>query len=111
MSKKIWEDLEKVGKTFFQSTGAKKSKIVDKITSKLEVLKRDGAKIVLVENNHENMNLLTRLAFLRSTRLWYHFCHTQFLAKTECSWYVCLGIKFTHIPYRKWIHNYQCHNI
>jgi hypothetical protein len=30
----------------------KKSKIVDKITSKLEVLKSDGAKIVLVENNH-----------------------------------------------------------
>jgi hypothetical protein len=44
--------LEEVGKTFFQSIGAKKSKIVDKISSKLEVLKRDGAKIVLVENNH-----------------------------------------------------------
>jgi hypothetical protein len=44
--------LEKVGKTFFQSIGAKKIKIVDKITSKLEVLKRDGAKIVLFENNH-----------------------------------------------------------
>jgi hypothetical protein len=48
----FWEDLEKVSKTFFQSIGAKKSKIVDKICSKLEVLKRDGAKIVLVENNH-----------------------------------------------------------
>jgi hypothetical protein len=46
------EDLEKVGKTFFQSIGAKKSKIVDKITSKLEVLKRDGAKIVFIKNNH-----------------------------------------------------------
>jgi hypothetical protein len=46
------KDLEKVGKTFFQSIGAKKSKIVDKISSKLEVLNRDGAKIVLVENNH-----------------------------------------------------------
>jgi hypothetical protein len=46
------EDLEKVGKTFSQSIGVKKSKIVDKITSKLEVLKRDGAKIVWVENNH-----------------------------------------------------------
>jgi hypothetical protein len=44
--------LEKVGQTFFQSIGAKKRKIVDKISSKLEVLKRDGAKIVLVENNH-----------------------------------------------------------
>jgi hypothetical protein len=43
--------LEKVSKTFFQSVGAKKSKIIDKISSKLEVLKRDGAKIVLVENN------------------------------------------------------------
>jgi hypothetical protein len=52
MPKRIWEDLEKVGKTFFQSIGAKKSKIVDKISSKLEVLKRDVAKIVLVENNH-----------------------------------------------------------
>jgi hypothetical protein len=29
---------------FFQSIGAKKSKIVDKISSKLEVLMRDGAK-------------------------------------------------------------------
>jgi hypothetical protein len=38
--------------TFFHSIGAKKSKIVDKITSKLEVLKKDGAKIVFVENNH-----------------------------------------------------------
>jgi hypothetical protein len=37
--------LEKVGKTFFQSIGAKKSKIVNKISSKLEVLKRDGVKI------------------------------------------------------------------
>jgi hypothetical protein len=45
------EDLEKVGETFFQSIGAKKSKIVNQITNKLEVLKRDGEKIVLVENN------------------------------------------------------------
>jgi hypothetical protein len=44
--------LEKVRKTFFQSIGGRKSKIVDKITSKLEVLKMDGAKIDLVENNH-----------------------------------------------------------
>jgi hypothetical protein len=41
-----------VAKTFFQSIGAKRSKIVDKTSSKLEVLKRDGAKIVLAENNH-----------------------------------------------------------
>ena len=39
--------FEKVGKTFFQSIGAKKSKIVNKISSKLEVLKRDGVKLVL----------------------------------------------------------------
>jgi hypothetical protein len=52
MPKFFLEDLEKVGKTFFQSIGAKKSKIVDKITSKLEVLKRDGAKIVFIKNNH-----------------------------------------------------------
>jgi hypothetical protein len=32
--------------------GAKKGKIADKISRKLEVLKRDGTKIVLVENNH-----------------------------------------------------------
>ncbi len=42
------EGLEKVGKTFFQSIGAKKSKIVNKISSKLEVLKRDRVKLVLV---------------------------------------------------------------
>jgi hypothetical protein len=48
----FWEDLEKVGKTFFQSIGAKRSKIVDNINSKQEVLKRYGVKIVLVENNH-----------------------------------------------------------
>jgi hypothetical protein len=40
--------LEKVGKTFFQSIGAKKSKIVNKISSKLKVLKMDGVKLVLV---------------------------------------------------------------
>jgi hypothetical protein len=40
--------LEKVGKTFFQSIGVKKSKIVNKISSKLEVLKREGVKLVLV---------------------------------------------------------------
>jgi hypothetical protein len=44
--------LENFGKTFHQSIGAKMSKIVGKINSKLEVLRRDGAKIVLVENNH-----------------------------------------------------------
>jgi hypothetical protein len=33
--------LKKVGKTFFQSTGAKKSKI----SNKLDVLKREGVKI------------------------------------------------------------------
>jgi hypothetical protein len=45
---KNWEGLEKVGKTFFQSLGAKKSKMVNKISSKLEVLKREGVKLVLV---------------------------------------------------------------
>jgi hypothetical protein len=40
--------LEKVGKTFFQSIGAKKSKIVNKISSKLKVLKRDGVKLVFL---------------------------------------------------------------
>jgi hypothetical protein len=51
MPKFFLEDLEKVSETFFQSIGAKKSKIVNQITNKLEVLKRDGEKIVLVENN------------------------------------------------------------
>jgi hypothetical protein len=41
MPKKILEGLEKVGKTFFQSIGAKKSKIVNKISSKLEILKME----------------------------------------------------------------------
>jgi hypothetical protein len=36
----FWEGLKKVGKTFFQSIGAKKSKI----SNKLEVLKREGVK-------------------------------------------------------------------
>jgi hypothetical protein len=44
--------LGRFGKTFFQGIGAKKSKILDKVSSKLEVLKRDGAKIILVGNNH-----------------------------------------------------------
>jgi hypothetical protein len=38
--------MEKVGKTFFQSIGAKKSKTVNKINSKLECLKREGVKLV-----------------------------------------------------------------
>jgi hypothetical protein len=42
------EGLEKVGKTFFQSIGAKKRKILNKISSKLEVLKREGVKLVFV---------------------------------------------------------------
>jgi hypothetical protein len=42
------EGLEKVGKTFFQSIGAKKSKTVNKISSKLVVLKREGVKLVFV---------------------------------------------------------------
>jgi hypothetical protein len=33
-------------KPFFQSIGTKKSKIVNKISSKLEVLKREGVKLV-----------------------------------------------------------------
>jgi hypothetical protein len=40
--------LKKVGKTFFQSIGAKKSKIINKISSKLEVLKREEVKLILV---------------------------------------------------------------
>jgi hypothetical protein len=39
------EGLEKVGKTFFQSIGAKKSKIVNKISRKLEVFEEGGSKI------------------------------------------------------------------
>jgi hypothetical protein len=29
------------------------------------------------------MTLLSRLAFLRLTWLWYHFCHTQFLCQNQ----------------------------
>jgi hypothetical protein len=36
----------------FSRPGAKTSKIIDKISNKIEVLKRDGVKIVLVENYH-----------------------------------------------------------
>jgi hypothetical protein len=50
-SQNFWENLEKIGKTFFQSIRAKKGKILDKISSELEVLKGDGVKIVLVKNN------------------------------------------------------------
>jgi hypothetical protein len=75
--------LEKVGKTFFQSRRAKKNKIVNKISSKLEVLKRDGVKIVLAENNLENMTLLTSLVFLRSTRLLYLSATSNFKAKSN----------------------------
>jgi hypothetical protein len=39
---------KKVGKTFSQSIGAKKSKIVNKISNKLEVLKREGVKLVII---------------------------------------------------------------
>jgi hypothetical protein len=42
---KIWRQSVK---PFFQVRGVKESKIPDKISSKLEVLKRDGAKIFLV---------------------------------------------------------------
>jgi hypothetical protein len=45
------QNFKKLGKEsviFFQSRGAKKSKIADKISSRLEVLKRDRVKIVLV---------------------------------------------------------------
>jgi hypothetical protein len=45
---KFLGNLEKVGKIFFQSIGAKKSKIVNKISSKLEGLKGDRVKLVLV---------------------------------------------------------------
>jgi hypothetical protein len=38
--------LEKVGKSFFPKQRAKKNKIADKISSKQEVLKRDGVKII-----------------------------------------------------------------
>jgi hypothetical protein len=38
--KNFLEGLEKVGKTFFQNIGAKKREIVNKISSKVEVLKR-----------------------------------------------------------------------
>jgi hypothetical protein len=37
------------------------------------------------------MTLLSRIAFLRSTRLSYHSITPGFKAKTRCSLYVCLG--------------------
>jgi hypothetical protein len=29
------------------------------------------------------MTLLSRLAFIRFTQLWYHFCHTRFLCQNQ----------------------------
>jgi hypothetical protein len=46
---------------------------------------RDWNKILsqILENKIKEMTLLTRLAFLWLTRLWYHFCHTQFLCQNH----------------------------
>jgi hypothetical protein len=40
--------LEKVGKTVFQSIGSKKGKIIDNISSKLEILRGYRVKIIFV---------------------------------------------------------------
>jgi hypothetical protein len=41
---------------------------------------------------------LYRLAFLQSTRLWYHFVTPSFKGKTECIDHVCARIKLnTHL--------------
>jgi hypothetical protein len=45
---KFWDDLEKVSKTVFQSIGSKKGKIIDNISSKLEILRGDRVKIIFV---------------------------------------------------------------
>jgi hypothetical protein len=37
--------------------------------------------------------LLSRLTFLQSTRLWYHFVTPSFKGKTECIDHVCARIK------------------
>jgi hypothetical protein len=37
----------------------------------------------IVESKIKEMTLLTRLALLQLTRLWYHFCHTWFLCQNQ----------------------------
>jgi hypothetical protein len=37
----------------------------------------------ILENKVKKMTLLTRLAFLWLTRLWYHSCHTRFLCQNH----------------------------
>jgi hypothetical protein len=46
-----------------------------------------------------------RLGLLLHPRYSSRVSHPVFKAKPKCSYYICPGIKFTHIPYRKWIHN------
>jgi hypothetical protein len=36
---------------------------------------------------------LSRLTFLQSTRLWYHFVTPSFKGKTECTDHACVRIK------------------
>jgi hypothetical protein len=45
------------------------------------------------------MTLLSRLAFLRLTRLWYHFCHTRFLCQNQVL-IVCM-------TQDQWFHTYS----
>jgi hypothetical protein len=51
MPKKIFGNFWGKSVKTFSKAGAKMINIVGKISSKLEVLRRDGVKIVLVENN------------------------------------------------------------
>jgi hypothetical protein len=41
---KFWKDLKKVGKTFFSKVDAKKSKIADKTSSRIEVFREGWSK-------------------------------------------------------------------
>jgi hypothetical protein len=43
------------------------------------------------QNTLRRRIFLTKLAFLRSTQIWYHSVTPGFKAKTKCSSYVCLG--------------------
>jgi hypothetical protein len=55
------------------------------------------------------MTLLTRLAFLRLTQLWYHFCHTQFLCQNQVLTIGTTQDQLFHIYNQKCSQITKCH--
>jgi hypothetical protein len=73
--------LEKVGKTFFRSIGAKKGKIVDNISSKLKILRRDRVKIVLVVKYPSKYDSSNYASVPTVNTALIPLCHTRFLGQ------------------------------